>query len=82
MIGGHAQAAAISPEGLRTAADALAAVNKVQFIYRGRTHCWYYDGWHGPGWYWCGYHLRRGFGWGGPVGWRGWHSGPAGATRN
>jgi hypothetical protein len=72
MTGGHAQAAAISPEGLRPAADALAAVNKVQFIYRGRRFCWYWDGWRGPGWYWCGYEWRRGFGWGGPVGWRGW----------
>jgi hypothetical protein len=49
MIGGHAKAAAISAEGLRPAADALAAVTKVQFIYRGRRYCWYWDGWRGPG---------------------------------
>ena len=72
MIGGNAQAAVISPEGLRPAADELAAINKVAFIYRGRRFWWYNTGWRGPGWYWCGYRWRRGFGWGGPVGWRGW----------
>jgi hypothetical protein len=60
------------------AADTLNVVEQSQFIYGGRNYCWYPDGWRGPGWYWCGYHLRRGFGWGGPVGWRGWrHGGPA-----
>ncbi|HEY7231769.1 MAG TPA: hypothetical protein VH558_15510 [Pseudolabrys sp.] len=57
---------------MRIAADEVAIVDKVQFIYRGRRYCWYWDGWRGPGWYWCGYEWRRGFGWGGPVGWRGW----------
>src|SRR5262249_18448931 len=33
-----------------------------------------YEGaWRGRGWYWCGYANRVGIGWGGPVGWRGWH---------
>jgi len=72
MVGGRAQAAVIAPEGLGTAADAIATVDKVQFIYRGRRYCWYWDGWRGPGWYWCGYEWRVGLGWGGPVGWRGW----------
>lgn len=54
-------------------------IEKVQFyIYGGRHYCFYPDGWHGPGWYWCGYQLRRGFGWGGGEGWRGWHRGGGG----
>ena len=72
MVGGGAQAAAIAPEGLGTAGDAIATIDKVQFFYRGRRYCWYWDGWRGPGWYWCGYEWRRGFGWGGPIGWHGW----------
>jgi hypothetical protein len=46
------------------------------YIFGGRHYCFYLDGWHGPGWYWCGYAWHRGFGWGGPRGWRGWRSGP------
>ncbi|HKS84107.1 MAG TPA: hypothetical protein VJR71_01375 [Pseudolabrys sp.] len=69
---GRTQAAAIAPQGLRLPANEFAAVDKVQFVYRGRRYCWYWDAWHGPGWYWCGYEWRRGFGWGGPSGWRGW----------
>jgi len=46
---------------------------KTQFwLWGGRNYCWYDFGWHGPGFYWCGYANRRGYGWGGPVGWRGW----------
>jgi hypothetical protein len=71
-IGGRVHAAAIAPDGLRTAADQLAAVEKVQFMWGGKRYCWYDAGWRGPGWYWCGYRLRRGLGWGGPVGWHGW----------
>jgi hypothetical protein len=59
-------------DGLRATIDGLAAVETVQFRYRGRNHCWAERGWHGPGWYWCGYENRRGRGWGGPRGWRGW----------
>ena len=71
-IGSRANAAAIAPDGLRTAAGEVAVVDKVQFTYRGRRYCWYDAGWRGPGWYWCGYRWRRGIGWGGPVGWHGW----------
>jgi hypothetical protein len=50
-----------------------ATIEKTQvFIYSGRHFCWYDDAWNGPGWYWCGYGWRRGFGWGGPWGFRGW----------
>src|SRR5437870_755093 len=61
--------------GLRSAADSLGIVEKSQFFYGGRDYCWYPDGWHGPGFYWCGYAYRPGFGWGGPMGWRGWRGG-------
>jgi hypothetical protein len=72
-IAGHSDAAVINPGALRTAANELTAVQTVQFFWRGRRYCWYDAGWRGPGWYWCGYRWRRGFGWGGPIGWRGWH---------
>jgi hypothetical protein len=42
------------------------------YLHGGRRYCWYDGGWHGPGWYWCGYRYRHGFGWGGGVGWLGW----------
>jgi len=42
------------------------------FVFEGHSYCWYDDGWRGPGWYRCGYEFRRGLGWGGPRGWRGW----------
>ena len=48
--------------------DSGVPLQTVQFVWGGRTYCWYDSGWHGPGWYWCGYSLRRGFGWGGVYG--------------
>ena len=45
---------------------------KTQFFWGGRNYCWYPGGWRGPGYYWCGFQWRRGYGWGGPVGWHGW----------
>ena len=53
----------ISFDDIRVAADRLGILEKTQFIYEGRRHCFYPDGWHGPGRYWCGYNLRRGLGW-------------------
>ena len=58
--------------GIGEAADRLSAIEQAQFFYLGHNYCWYPDGWHGPGFYWCGYAWRSGFGWGGPIGWRGW----------
>ena len=51
------------------------ALEKAQYFYGGRNYC-FYDGWNGPGYYWCGFAWRRGFGWGGPMGWRGWGGPP------
>ncbi len=74
MTTGVAQAV---PAGLSSHLNAGAIgfdlVENVQYHYRGRQYCFYFDGWHGPGWYWCGYSHRRGYGWGGASGWRGWH---------
>ena len=75
--------------GLGSAADTLGLVEKSQYFYveksqyfyDGRDYCWYPDGWHGPGFYWCGYNLRAGYGWGGPIGWRGWRVGGPGFRR-
>jgi hypothetical protein len=58
-------------DGVYRSGDA-AVIQTVQFAWGGRDYCWYDHGWHGPGWYWCGYGLRRGFGWGGGFGWHGW----------
>lgn len=68
-----AQAASIgSPEGLRAAIDGVSITEQAQFLFGGRQYCFYPNGWHGAGWYRCGFHLRRGLGWGGPMGWQGW----------
>jgi hypothetical protein len=68
-----AQAEGLAPIGLRNAADDLILLDSVGYTWKGRQYCWYNAGWRGAGWYWCGYERRRGFGWGGPPGWRGWH---------
>src|ERR1700761_2746456 len=39
-------------------------LDTVQYAWGGRNYCWYDGGWRGPGWYWCGYGARYGFGWG------------------
>lgn len=70
---GSAQAAPVSQfDRLKGVGDELSQVEKSQYVYGGRRYCFYPDGWRGPGFYWCGYRWRRGLGWGGPSGWRGW----------
>jgi hypothetical protein len=59
----------------------LMPVEKAQFFFGGRNFCFYDDGWHGPGYYWCGYANRNGIGWGGGDGWNGWHGGGHGGGR-
>ena len=54
MIGARSHAAVMDPNALQTTADELAgdelaAVELVQFKWRGRRYCWYYTGWRGPG---------------------------------
>jgi hypothetical protein len=49
------------------------AAKAEDFVYQGHKHCWYDNGWKGPGWYWCGYADKKGKGWGGAEGFQGWH---------
>lgn len=72
-----AAAAPVSPGNSLPEGLAATPIEKAQvFYWQGRRYCFYWDGWKGPGWYRCGYHLRDGFGWGGGPGWHGWHHGP------
>ena len=68
-----------APAGLSSqlgaAADSLNMLEQTQYIYGGRRYCWYVHGWHGAGWYRCGYARRHGLGWGGGTGWQGWQQG-------
>lgn len=50
-------------------------IELAQFSFGGHNYCWYDSAWSGPGWYWCGYAQRRGFGFGGRAGFHGWHHG-------
>jgi hypothetical protein len=68
----------VAPEAIRAATDSMNVVESVQFIWAGRDYCWYDDGWHGPGWYWCGYAFNSGYGWGGGYGWHGFRGGHRG----
>jgi hypothetical protein len=68
-------AQAVVPGGadaIRAASENGSITEQAQFRWGGYDYCWYDDGWRGPGWYWCGYAYRRGFGWGGPLGWNNW----------
>jgi hypothetical protein len=68
--------AAPTPQlGGATVLDHVSPVEKAQFLFGGRQYCFYLNGWRGPGWYWCGYAWRRGYGWGGPRGWHNWREG-------
>ena len=77
MLGGalFARPAQALPIDRLNAAGVLNNVERAQFFFDGRDYCWYDDGWHGPGFYWCGYAFRTGFGWGGGYGWHGWRGG-------
>jgi hypothetical protein len=68
------QSSPISQSGIEAALQDVSVVDQVQYRWAGHEFCFYDDGWRGPGWYWCGYRLRSGFGWGGPTGWHGWRT--------
>ena len=70
---GQAQAAvAGGADAMLAASENGAIIEQAQFRLGGYDYCWYDDGWRGPGWYWCGYAYRAGYGWGGPIGWNSW----------
>jgi hypothetical protein len=73
LAAGAAQAARPLVVGVDHPGDAV--LEKAQYVYLGHDWCWYEGAWRGPGFYWCGYAWRRGYGWGGPAGWRGWYGG-------
>lgn len=76
-IGSAAQAAPVSHiDPLVNVLGQTAPIEKTQYFYGGAEYCFYPNGWRGPGFYRCGFAFRRGYGWGGPVGWRGWGGGP------
>jgi hypothetical protein len=64
--------------GARGPLTSATQIENAQFIFGGRNYCWYENGWQGPGWYWCGYAFRTGFGFGGGAGWHGWSRGGRG----
>lgn len=74
IVGNSANAAPLgAPDAMRSAIGSVDGIQNVQvFVWSGRRYCWYDDGWHGPGFYWCGYAWRHGLGWGGGHGWHGW----------
>ena len=75
-LAGSASAATFeNPFGAAGASTQLAPIENAQFFLAGRNYCWYDNGWEGPGFYWCGYELRQGMGWGGGEGWNGWQRG-------
>jgi hypothetical protein len=59
-----------------TSGDLVDRVAVRVYVHEGRRYCFYFDGWHGPGWYRCGFAFRRGLGWGGVYGWNDWSYGP------
>jgi hypothetical protein len=66
-----------NPDGARLITGVYSSTDQVQltqaqWAWRGQNYCWYPNGWRGPGYYQCGFAMRRGFGWGGPAGWNGW----------
>ncbi|MEZ5855775.1 MAG: hypothetical protein R3D67_13900 [Hyphomicrobiaceae bacterium] len=72
-----ASAAPVAPAQSAPAVQQQLPVETVQCYHKKHRYCFYLDGWHGPGWYRCGWHHRRGYGWGGPRGWNNWSYGPA-----
>src|SRR5215203_6331213 len=78
LAGSSSQAITVTGGPMRDAIDETNLVEKTAiYVVEGRRYCLYFDGWHGPGWYRCGFAFRRGLGWGGVYGWRGWEYGPA-----
>jgi len=64
----------VRPRATESAASGSADFAEDEYYwFEGHRYCWYDIGWRGPGWYWCGYGLNNGIGWGGPIGWHFWY---------
>src|SRR5262245_52821249 len=59
-----------------TGGDLIDQVAVRVYVHEGQRYCFYFSGWHGPGWYRCGFAFRRGLGWGGVYGWNSWSYAP------
>ncbi|QXX75766.1 hypothetical protein [Methylovirgula sp. HY1] len=82
MLGASGAARAQEPLDALGAAVGTAVGVAGGYAFGGHNYCWYPGGWRGPGWYWCGYGARRGYGWGGGEGFHGWHHGGRGGRGN
>lgn len=78
LFAGPVEAAAMPSQAYINQPAAQLPIEDAQFFWGGNNYCFYPNGWHGPGFYYCGYAWRRGYGWGGPAGWHGWHGGRGG----
>ena len=77
VSGGNAMSINIGA-GMKPGLDATNVIQKAAvYIVEGHPYCFYFDGWHGAGWYRCGFAHRRNLGWGGEYGWQGWNYAPA-----
>jgi hypothetical protein len=78
VIAGSAYAMPVGSSAIKPASEAVNPIEKTAvYIVEGNRYCFYFEGWHGPGWYRCGFAFRRGLGWGGVYGWHSWRYGPA-----
>ena len=68
-LAGVGSFSAVAAPGGGASPAAKSMVEQAQFYWNDHQYCFYEDGWHGPGWYMCGYAWRRGYGWGGGRGW-------------
>jgi len=59
----------MSSGALKSALDETNLVEQTAvFVFEGRPYCFYFDVWHGHGWYRCCFAWRLGLGWGGVYG--------------
>ena len=68
-----AQCAQLDTQGWLRSTTSTTSAEPEYYVYSGHRYCWYDEGWHNGGWYWCGENFHTGIGWGGPIGWHWWH---------
>ena len=77
LVATHANAANLPVNRMAgVSGDLVDQVAVRVYVHAGHRYCFYFNGWHGPGWYRCGFAFRRGYGWGGVYGWNDWSYGP------